>query len=43
MSKHEPERVKVPYSFFSLKGVPKRVGLLGPAALRGRYESSKAK
>jgi hypothetical protein len=43
MSKHEPKRVKVPYSFISLKVFSKRVGLLGTAALNGRYESSKAK
>jgi len=35
MSKHKPKRVKVPYSFFPCKVFPKRVGLLGTAALKG--------
>jgi hypothetical protein len=43
MSKHEPKRVKAPYSIISNKVIPKRVELLGTAALNGRYESSKAK
>ena len=38
-----PERVKAPCNILSSKGGPPRVGLLGTAALSGRYESSKAK
>jgi hypothetical protein len=42
-SKRRPRRVKAPCSFLSSKVSPTRVGLLGTAALSGRYESSKAK
>jgi len=35
--------VLAPYSYFTSKVVSKRVGLLGIAALSGRYGSSKAK
>ena len=43
MSKRAPERVKAPCSVLSKQVAPTRVGLLGTAALSGRYESSKAK
>lgn len=38
-----PERVKAPCSTFHNQVNLQRVGLLGTAALSGRYESSKAK
>ena len=37
------QRVIAPYVVFQSKVVSTRVGLLGTAALRGRYNSSKAK
>lgn len=43
MSKRAPWRVTAPCSYISKQGDPRRVGLLGTAALSGRYESSKAK